>query len=124
MGSFKIIIFIIILAIGIVKTIMGDAKKEKASKKKPVAPSRKVAPAYPYEPYPSSPLPPPVEVELPQEGGTMLVFQNTEGISSISNESTIGSIEEKHEMTEEERIAHAERWRQALIDSEILKRKF
>ena len=40
MGSFKIIIFIIILAIGIVKTIMGDAKKEKASKKKPEAPSR------------------------------------------------------------------------------------
>ena len=51
-------------------------------------------------------------------------YINAEGVSSISNESTIGSIEERHEMTEEERIAHAERWRQALIDSEILKRKF
>lgn len=125
MGSFKIIIFIIILAIGIVKTIMGDAKKEKASKKKPEAPSRKVAPAYPYEPYLSSPLPPPIqEDKLPQDGVIMPSYINAEGVSSISNESTIGSIEERHEMTEEERIAHAERWRQALIDSEILKRKF
>ena len=37
MGSIKIIIFIIIIVIGIVKTVMGDAKKDK-QRQRPAAP--------------------------------------------------------------------------------------
>lgn len=123
MGSIKIIIFIIIIVIGIVKTVMGDAKKDK-QRQRPAAPLPSVDFESAYESTPSrGPVAPP-KMDLPQEGGTMPSYRQAEGVSSIPNATSLGEIEERNEMTEAERIAHAERWRQALIDSEILKRKF
>ena len=123
MGSIKIIVFIIIIVIGIVKTIIGDAKKDKEQSRPMSTPGSKATPEPQIPSYEPHPLTPPVAMS--QEGGLMSQSWQNEGVSSIPMQaSSIGSIEERHELTEEERIAHAERWRQALIDSEILKRKF
>lgn len=116
MDTSKLIIGILIVVFFIVKTIIGDAKKEQAKKSTPHPPKRPKTEFPPFfydDVVESEPVKPNVPPVYFQEG------------QSVTNQpaSTQSSILES-EMTDEQEQAHAERWRRAIIDSEILKTKF
>ena len=117
MGSFKIIIFIIIIVIGITKTIMSDAKQDKAKKRKPrPVPRPAQTPLSPPEPVEERSNPSPNFLNSPYA-------QEEEAVESASPVFE-KPIETQVAIDEEQRNAQLDRWRRALIDSEILKRKF
>lgn len=121
MGSIKIIIGIIVLVFWIVKTIMGDAKKDEEDRRS-ISPLPSNEQDSPYSTFTSPAFE--QEAQKPVQETVKSSVLPMEGVSAISGVSSIGEITNQPQMTEEERAAHAERWRRALIDSEILKRKF
>ena len=112
--STKLIIGILIVVFYIVKTIMGDAKKERESKsaqQRPKHPKTVFPQFFDDEPVvtPTNTTPPPLYA---QEGESV-----TSGMAESTSMPTA-------ELDEAQIQAHNERWRQAVIDSEILKTKF
>lgn len=115
MDTTKLIIGIFVVVFFIVKTILADAKKERDQKKTsphPKAP-KTVFPSFFYEDEPKKeePCREPVPTFM-QEGQSVTMPTPTPPMTAET------------EMSEEEQQAHAERWRRAVIDSEILKTKF
>ena len=103
----------------IVKTIIGDAKKEQKS-----ATSQQRVPKHPKTVFPEF-----FYDDQPQEESdkndvvTSPPMPMEEGVSvtaHMASQPEMGG----EELDEEQLQAHAERWRQAIIDSEILKKKF
>ena len=115
----KLIIGILIIVFFIVKTIIGDAKKEqKATAKKQTPPQ-----------YPKTVFPDFFDDDKPQKKSkkrkkaTMPPMPTEEGVSVTSHTASQPQMPSE-DIDEEQLQAHAERWRQAIIDSEILKKKF
>lgn len=127
MGSIKIIIAIIVLVIWIAKTIMGDAKQDEARKRKAQSkprpkPRPAQVPLFPPDPIEEEIKPAPNFLDSPY-AQSLSYAQETpknETPSPIFEK----PMEAQSAIDEEQRKAHIERWRRALIDSEILKRKF
>lgn len=114
MDSTKLIIGILIVVFFVVKTIIGDAKKDKAKKvvsQQPKKP-KTVFPSFFFDD----------EQVVNTTNNVTPPLYTKEGVSE-----TIGdpaTIMPGNELSEEQQKAHTERWRQAVIDSEILKTKF
>lgn len=106
--STKLIIGILIVVFFVVKTIIGDAKKDKEKK---VAPKKVAKPKTVFPPffYDDNKDIEPTNIETSQ-------YKQQE---MPANEAPNMMVD-----VEEEQPACAERWRQAIIDSEILKTKF
>lgn len=116
MGSIKVIIGILIVVMFIIKTIAGDAKRDSAQQKPQAKPRQKPR---------QMPIPPfapanqeinysePVNIPQPQ-------FQEGEPM----NPPMQSPIVHNEPVIDEARQAEMDRWRRALIDSEILKTKF
>lgn len=106
--STKLIIGILIVVFFVVKTIIGDAKKEKEKKvaQKKVARPKTVFPPFFYDDK--------QEVEA----------VNIESPQYKQHDVTADEMPNMMDDIEEEQQVGAERWRQAIIDSEILKTKF
>lgn len=106
--STKLIIGILIVVFFVVKTIIGDAKKEKEKKiaQKKVARPKTVFPPFFYDDNNED--------------------ENTNIKSPQCKQQDVPADESPNLMVdiEEEQPVCAERWRQAIIDSEILKTKF
>lgn len=115
MGSIKIIIIILCVVGFIIKTIAGDAKRERKAQHQPATPQPRV----PEIPTSQQPTHWP-EAQLP------LSHYNVEGESNsrIPPITSVNSVAMPEPIDEEERQAELDRWRRALIDSEILKTKF
>lgn len=117
--STKLIIGILIIVFFIVKTIIGDAKKEQksvTSQQRVPKPPKTVFPEFFYDDQPQEEsnkndvvAPPPIPME--------------EGVSVTAHMASQPEMSGE-ELDEGQLQAHAERWRQAIIDSEILKKKF
>lgn len=118
MGSIKIIIIILCVVGFIIKTIAGDAKRDRKAQAQPTPPQ----PRAPKIPIPSTPQPPMQWPEAPPSHS----HYNVEGesIGRVSTMTTASSMVTHEPVDEEARQAELERWRRALIDSEILKTKF
>ncbi len=115
MDTTKLIIGIFVVVFFIVKTIMSDAKKERDHKKtspQPKAP-KTIFPPFFYDDEP--------EKEEPRRETTPAFMQEGQ---SVTMPTPTPPMAAEPEMSEEEQQAHAERWRRAVIDSEILKTKF
>lgn len=116
MDTSKLIIGILIVVFFIVKTIIGDAKKEQAKKSTPPPPKHPKTEFPPFF-YDDEVKSEPVKSNMPpkhfQEGQSILN-------ASASTQSSILELE----ITEEQKQVDVERWRRAIIDSEILKTKF
>lgn len=115
MDSTKLIIGILIVVFFVIKTIIGDAKKEK-EKKTPSSDQKKpktVFPQFFFEDEPQKEKEPEV-VDIEN-----IPFENI-----ITTPSNNQNIIQNNGLNDEQLQAHSERWKQAIIDSEILKTKF
>lgn len=112
MGSIKIIIIILCVVGFIIKTIAGDAKRDRKAQAQPTTPQPRV---------PKIPVPPAVPQESPRTQPQPLpsIYNvESEPVGSVSPMVAIEPIDEEAQQAE------LDRWRRALIDSEILKTKF
>ena len=123
MGSIKIIIAIIVLVIWIAKTIMGDAKQDEARKRKAQSKPRPAqVPLFPPDPIEEEIKATPNFLDSPY--AQSLSYAQETPKNETPSPIFENPMEAQSAIDEEQRKAHIERWRRALIDSEILKRKF
>lgn len=109
MDSTKLIIGILIIVYFVVKAIIGDMKKE--HKKSDAQPKKS----------PSTNFPP---FFYDEESKNEVSTKNTTSIFKQEGEPVTKTQSSKVELENDEPQVDLERWRQAVIDSEILKTKF
>ena len=120
MGSFKIIIIILCVVGFIIKTIAGDAKRERKAQAQPPKPRS------PQRPNQSAPEQEILwtELPLPVETSTQSCCVERESIGRTAPMTSLEAIQATESIDDEARQTELDRWRRALIDSEILKTKF
>ena len=109
---------ILIIVFFIVKTIIGDAKKEQESNTTQQPPKRPktVFPEFFNDDEPQ-------KESIKEQNYSSTSISAEEGVSATAH-MTAQTEMRSNDLDDEELQAHAERWRQAVIDSEILKTKF
>ena len=114
----KLITGILIIVFFIVKTIIGDAKKEQESNTTQQPPKR---PKTVFPEFFNDDEPQKEPIKAQKYSSTSIPTE--EGMSVTAHMATQSQMA-SNDLDEEQLQAHAERWRQAVIDSEILKTKF
>lgn len=118
MDTTKLITGILIIVFFIVKTILGDAKKEQEAKKAQQSSERPktVFPDFFNDDEP--------QTEHEKYNAPVSPYMTSEERMATTSHMPQQSVMKSDELDEEQLQAHAERWRRAIIDSEVLKTKF